>query len=274
MVAGGLHRTEQHGAEQHRTAIPGIEAFALVSNRSFPRHAHDGFGIGVLHAGAHRSWSGVGHVEATAGNVITVNPGEMHDGDPVRGGVRSWRMLYLDPGIVARALRVELRGEVEIARPVLHDPLLADRFDRTFAVLTAPVSDALEAEEGVLRVLALLLARYGGRPLPTTGPPPPVTRALRRLADAPEQPATLAELAALSGVSRFQLLRGFAQAVGATPHAYLVQQRVRLARRLLAAGRHPAEAAAEAGFADQSHLTRAFRRQLGVTPARYCAAVA
>ncbi len=75
-------------------------------------------------------------------------------------------------------------------------------------------------------------------------------------------------------MSWFQLLRGFKHAVGVTPHAYLLQRRVRLTRRLLAAGRRPAGEAAEAGFADQGHLTRAFRRQLGVTPARYRAAVA
>ena len=98
--------------------------------------------------------------------------------------------------------------------------------------------------------------------------------AQRRLDDVPEAPATLADLAALAGVSRFQLLRGFARATGVTPHAYLLQRRVRLARQLLIAGRAPAEAAQEAGFADQSHLTRAFRRQFGVTPARYRAALA
>lgn len=87
-------------------------------------------------------------------------------------------------------------------------------------------------------------------------------------------PATLAELAALSGVSRFQLLRGFARETGITPHAYLLQRRVRLARQLLIAGRALAVAAQEAGFADQSHMTRAFRRQFGITPARYLAALA
>lgn len=182
-------------------------------------------------------------------------------------------MLYLEPGILAKALPKDLCRDTEIARPVLNDPLLADCFGRLFACLTEPNPDALAAEEGVLRMLAFLFARHGSRPMPVTGPPPPVTLALQRLTGAPEQPATLTELAALSGVSRFQLLRGFARAVGATPHAYLLQQRVRLARRLLAAGRHPADAAAEAGFADQSHLTRAFRRQFGVTPARYRAAV-
>ena len=98
--------------------------------------------------------------------------------------------------------------------------------------------------------------------------------ARRRLDEAPEVLTTLAELAVLSGVSRFQLLRGFARETGVTPHAYLLQRRVRLARQLLATGHAPADAALEAGFADQSHMTRAFRRQFGITPARYRAALA
>ncbi len=266
--AGGTHR-----AEQHRSAVPGIEAFTLASDRSFPRHAHDQFGIGVLHFGAQRSWSGIGPVEARAGDVITVNPGEMHDGDPVQGRMRSWRMLYLDPDLVARMLRENLHGTAEIARPALRDPVLVHRFVQLFDGITAPVPDALAVEERVLGTLAHLMARHGRRPSPVCGPPPPVARALRHMEEAPERPVTLAELAALSGVSRFQLLRGFRQAVGTTPHAYLLQRRVRLARQLLAAGMCPAEVAAHAGFADQSHLTRAFGRQLGITPARYRAAL-
>ena len=266
--AGGTHR-----AEQHRSAVLGIEAFTLASDHSFPRHAHDQFGIGVLHSGAQRSWSGIGPVEATAGDVITVNPGEMHDGDPVQGRMRSWRMLYLDPSLVAQALREDLRRGVEIARPALHDPVLVHRFVQLFDDVAAPAPDALAVEERLLGTLAHLMARHGSRPSPVRGPPPPVARALRHMDEAPERPVTLAELAALSGVSRFQLLRGFKHAVGTTPHAYLLQRRVRLARRLLAARMRPAEAAAEAGFADQSHLTRAFGRQLGITPARYRAAL-
>jgi AraC-like DNA-binding protein len=91
---------------------------------------------------------------------------------------------------------------------------------------------------------------------------------------APQSQVSLAELAALSGVSRFQLLRAFSRQVGITPHAYLIQRRVLLAQRFLAAGQSPAQAALQAGFSDQSHMTRAFVRQVGVTPARYRAAVA
>ncbi len=265
---------EFHEARQHRSAVAGVEAVGLASSRSFPRHAHDQFGIGVLHAGAHRSWSGLGPVEAAAGDIITVNPGEMHDGAPVQGRVRAWRMLYFDPGLVAQVLNDDMQGTVEIARPALRDPLLTTCFAQLFAGIVAPVPEVLAVEESLLRTLALLVARHGSRPPLVRGRPPCVARALRHMDDAPQRSVTLAELAALSGVSRFQLLRGFARTVGTTPHAYLLQQRVRLARRLLAAGRRPAEAAAEAGFADQSHLTRAFHRQLGITPARYRASTA
>ena len=265
---------QTHRAEQFHSAMSGIEAVALASDRSFPRHAHDQFGIGVLRSGAHRSWSGIGPVQAVAGEVITVNPGEMHDGSPVQGRVRAWRMLYLDPGLVAGLLAEEVHDAMEIARPALRDPVLADRFTRLFVGIIASPPDRFGVEQATLETLAHLFARHGSRPVLVNGPSPPVARTLQRLNEAPEVPVTLAELAASSGLSRFQLLRGFAKAVGTTPHAYLLQRRVGLAQRLLAKGRRPAEVAVEVGFADQSHLTRAFSRQLGITPARYRAAVA
>ena len=205
--------------------------------------------------------------------MITVNPGEMHDGAPI-GGTRGWRMLYLTPALVARELADEGEDRPEIARPALRDPVLADLFARLFAGATGTVSEPLAMEEDLLRTLAHLLWRHGTRPRPVSRASPAVAMARQRLDEEPEAPTTLAELAALSGVSRFQLLRGFARETGITPHAYLLQRRVQLARQLLAAGHALADAALAAGFADQSHMTRAFRRQFGVTPARYRAAFA
>ncbi|WP_312416910.1 AraC family ligand binding domain-containing protein, partial [Shinella sp.] len=79
-----------------RTAIDGVEAVIADSS-------HVTYGIGLVERGAQRSASGRGHVEAQAGNTITVNPGEVHDGAPVGGASRAWRMLYMRPGIVAAA---------------------------------------------------------------------------------------------------------------------------------------------------------------------------
>ncbi|TNC14983.1 AraC family transcriptional regulator [Methylobacterium terricola] len=265
---------DRHEARHHRSGLSGLEAMSLASARTFPRHGHDQLGLGVIVAGGHRSWSGRGPVEALAGDVITVNPGEIHDGAPVRAGMRAWRMLYVEPHLLDGLLCETVSGPVEITRPAVSDPALAAHLVRLFADLIAPTPDPLAIEETMVRTLTHLVARHGSRPVPRPGPPPFVTRALHRIEEAPERPTTLAELAGLSGVGRFQLLRGFARAVGTTPHAYLLQHRVRLARRLLGAGRSPAAAAAESGFADQSHLTRAFVRQFGVTPARTRAALA
>jgi AraC-like DNA-binding protein len=262
-----------HRAEQHRSTIPGIEPMSLVSNHHFPRHSHDQFGIGVIAFGAQRSWSSVGLVTASAGDIIMSNPGEIHDGVPFDSSVRRWRMIYIDPRLVAREVEGEDLGPIEIVRPVVRDPLLAGHFSQLFALLTEPQSDSLAREESLLRSLMHILRRHGMARTSSSGPSPCVAKALHRLDSAPETSVSMAELAALSDVSRFQLLRGFAREIGITPHAYQVQRRVRVARQLLANGQTPVQAALQAGFADQSHMTRAFVRQFGITPSRYRAAI-
>ncbi|MFE2094669.1 helix-turn-helix domain-containing protein [Streptomyces sp. NPDC059460] len=77
------------------------------------------------------------------------------------------------------------------------------------------------------------------------------------------------ELARTAGCSRFTLYRGFRAAYGFAPSEYQRDLRLRRARALLAEGMAPSLAAAEAGFADQAHLTRWFTRTYGVTPAAY-----
>jgi len=84
---------------------------------------------------------------------------------------------------------------------------------------------------------------------------------------------TLADLAEASGLGKFQLLRGFVRATGFTPHAYLVQRRIDLARRLIARHMPLAHAAFASGFADQSHMTRVFVRKYGVSPGHYADAI-
>ena len=264
---------ERHRAQQHRSVLTGVEAISLISERGFPRHAHDHFGIGVMTFGGHRSWSGVGAVEAAPGDVIMVNPGEMHDGLPIRGAARGWRILQFDSDMISRELAAERGDGLEVVRPAVRDPRLAGRIRRLFARVTARQPDPLALEQDLVLALMHVLHRHGIRPPRGERHSPPVGRALRRLDAAAGDSVSLTELAELAGVSRFQLLRGFSREVGVTPHAYLIQRRVRLARRFLAGGLSPAAAAAEAGFADQSHMTRAFVRQLGVTPARYRAAL-
>ena len=263
-----------HRAKLYKPVIPGIAPMMFVSNHHFPRHSHDQFGVGVIASGGQRSWSGVGTVRASAGDVIMVNPGEMHDGAPLDGAAREWRIVYLDPAVVASEAEEEFTGPAEIVRPVARDPLLAWRLTELFDSLIEGRYDPLGREENLLRSMICLLRRHGLAKFVSRGSSPSVTRAVKRIDSAPERQVSLAELAALSGVSRFQLLRGFSREVGITPHAYIIQRRVLLAQRFLADGQTAAQTAIAAGFSDQSHMTRAFVRQVGVTPGCYRAAVA
>lgn len=262
--------SKTHQVIQLRSALPGVEALSLLSEHAFPRHAHDEFGIGVITAGAQKSWSVVGAVESAMGDVIMVNPGEVHDGTPI-GGPRGWHIAYLDPELVTRELAAEFgRGDV-VFQPVAHDPVLAAQVTTLLAALQNPVHG--DAEELLLACLVHVVKqhRLSGLQLPCASPT--IARAVEWIEAEPGAETSLSELAASCDVSRFQLIRGFLREVGTTPHAYRIQLRVRLARRYLRQGHAVAEAALLAGFADQSHLTRAFLRQFGITPGRYRDAV-
>jgi methylphosphotriester-DNA--protein-cysteine methyltransferase len=96
--------------------------------------------------------------------------------------------------------------------------------------------------------------------------------ALALIADDPAADVSLADLAAAAGLSQYLLVKAFRERYGMPPHAFQVTQRVNRARRLLEAGVPTGEAAAMAGFFDQSHLHRHFRRRMGLTPREYAAA--
>ncbi|AGS22741.1 AraC family transcriptional regulator [Rhizobium etli] len=253
-----------------RSALRGVEAVEAETPHSFARHTHVQFGIGLVSSGAQKSLSGRGVVEAEAGDIITVNPNEVHDGAPI-GERRSWRILYFDPEIVTGLSQEIGAGRSEIPHPVIRDAAIATRFETLFRAATTGAADGLLCEELLLHLVADVMREDDGsdeRP-----PVPSSIRAARDLIDEdPLAAVSLADLSRESGLSRFQLLRGFARATGLTPHAYLVQARIHIARRLIAQGTPLAEAAFASGFADQSHMTRVFVRKYGLSPRRYAGA--
>jgi len=255
--------------------MSGVAAVTAETRHVFPRHTHDQFGIGVIHRGAHKSLSGRGMVEAGPGDAITVNPGEVHDGAPIGDAGRSWNILYFDPWVIAETVADMSEGrtkDFEFAHPVISDGRIAGRFRALFAVMTkdAATAASLRREEMLFILLSALRPKDG---VASSTVPHAVTVARNIIDSDPTLPLTLAELAQASGLSKFQLLRGFFRATGFTPHAYLVQRRIDLARRLIARRMSLAEAALTSGFADQSHMTRIFVRKYGVSPRLYADAV-
>jgi AraC-like DNA-binding protein len=127
----------------------------------------------------------------------------------------------------------------------------------------------MACETAILQLVAHLGSHATARMRRGSGFTACIRRARDRIDADPAVPLTLTELAREAGLSRYQLLRAFARELGLTPHAYILQRRIALARQLLRGGRAVAEVALAAGFYDQSHLHRCFVRQFGVTPRRY-----
>jgi AraC-like DNA-binding protein len=259
VTAAPLHRCDVVGSPW-----AGIYAVQTESGRHFGRHWHADYVLGVLDAGAQQSASGRGPVNAQPGDLLCANPGEVHDGRPHGGPVRRWRSLYFP----AAALSDFTGGrEVAITRPVIADAPLRTALLASFAQLgrRRHAADALACEEALVRTWGLLLARHGSAP-PGEQAAGDVARVRECLADDLLATPSLAQLASLVGLSRFQVLRRFRAAYGLPPHAWLQQQRAERARSLIRTGASLADAAAASGFADQSHLTRVFVRHFGFTP--------
>ncbi|QYE33614.1 AraC family transcriptional regulator (plasmid) [Polymorphobacter megasporae] len=249
----------------------GPTAVEAHSGQSFDRHSHDEYGIGVMLAGAQRSWSGRGTVEAIAGDVITVNPGEVHDGSPI-GESRRWAMLYVAPGLM-KTIALDIyngdRGDVVFSNPVVRDSRAAGRFAAAYASITD--REEIDAADERLTLLIAGMIDYSPRPISVACSS--TARAKARIDDDPAGDHPLDALAQEVGTGRFQMLRGFARLTGLTPHAYVVQRRLDLARLMLRQGVGLADAAIGAGFADQSHFHRAFTRRYGLTPGNFAAAM-
>jgi AraC-like DNA-binding protein len=257
---------------------PGVELLrARMRRHVYERHAHDGYAIGVTEWGV-QAFRCRGETHAsTAGVVMAFNPDDPHDGHAGDDGGFAYRMLYIDP----EALRMVLEDVADrpgpspfFATPLLHDHVLAPLVVRAHALLAAP-SSRLERDAAfaaVIRRLALhgglvVDARPAGRHDHALG------RVRERLHAEPAEEIATAELAALAGMSRFELCRQFHRRFGLPPHAYQLRLRLGVAKRLLAAGEPAAEVAAAVGFVDQSHLNRRFKGAFGITPVQFARAV-
>jgi AraC-like DNA-binding protein/quercetin dioxygenase-like cupin family protein len=240
------------------------------SVQSFARHTHDEYGVGVIIAGAQRSWSGRGAVEAGVGDLITVNPGEVHDGAPI-GESRAWAMLYISPArmtAIVSDIGEGRRADMEFTDPVVRDRRAAARFASAYVALISGEEDATE-ERLMLLVANMLHGSSALRPFESNA----LASVKERIDDDPAGHHPLDALAHDARASRFQTLRSFVRLTGLTPHAYVVQRRLDAARSMIRRGAALADAAIAAGFADQSHFHRSFTQRYGMTPGVYATAM-
>jgi AraC-like DNA-binding protein len=244
-----------------------VRVEAALGAFAFPTHSHDHVCIGLARDGEHDCRYGLRRHLVQKGDLMLVNPGEVHDGKPSGRCGRRYSMLEVD---------------VEVFHQLCRDAIGADRFEFKRAVLRAPhARDALaawletlsgcdnqserDASAGFFGLVADRVLELQ-RPKAARGLAVMVGQQMR--AQGPEADS-IGEIGARRGISRFQLIRAFKQTFGLTPEDVRRQLRVERARTLLAGPRQLSDVALCAGFADQSHMTREFRRLVGLSPSNY-----
>lgn len=250
--------------------------YAHFERHVYHRHSHEGYSFGVTEDGAQSfRCRGAGHTSVT-GMVMAFNPDDPHDGHPADEFGFTYRIMHIGTGLVASVL-ADMTGRPArlplFAEPVLAEPALARNLSALHRALLGG-APALRRDELLAAAVRSMARRADAGPWAAARDAPSAgTAAARRARDVIDADAgadiTAAQLAEAVGCSRFALHRAFTTAYGLTPGDYQRQQRLRAARRLIAEGWSISDAAAHAGFADQSHLTRWFGRYYGITPGGY-----
>lgn len=238
---------------------------AHFPEHAYPAHTHSTWTLLLVDTGTVR-YDLDRHQHGALGDRVTLLPPHVaHDGRSVETTGFRKRVVYLDEHLIDAD-----RIGAAVDHPGWADPALRGAVDRLHGALDRP-GDELEAEVRLELVVDGLRQRLAGATAPSVvRRDPRLAHRLRDLLDARTvEGVSLPVAAGMLGAHPTHLVRAFGAEFGLPPHRYLTGRRLDRARRLLLAGERAADVAVTVGFHDQAHLTRHFRRLLGVTPTAY-----
>lgn len=255
----------------HDPALPFIEARAVQDGRHvcYDKHSHAHFSIGAITGGHSHYLNQRSRQEVGPGSLVLMNPEEVHACNPIADQPWSYLMFYLDTDWLRS--QQEEAGLGSEFRPfdmtASRDPLLYQGLQHLHHQLVQapdPLAREVACHLFSRQLLARLTpARWDDRP------PQHLQRAAELMQDDSASPLSLSQLSAVAGLTPSHFVRAFSQHYGMTPHAYLLDRRIRHARTLLKQGQPLAEVALASGFADQAHFQRQFKRRVAATPGQY-----
>jgi AraC-like DNA-binding protein len=247
---------------------------AYYVQHAYPRHSHDYYVVSLIERGRQSFTHKSTKHYTPPGGLILINPGAVHTGEPVDAQGFELRSLYPTISHMQMAL-FELTGRDQ-ALPFFKEvrvdqPWIRQRFLSLHKALLQEAS-ALECESRFLWTLAKLIKHYAdvsSSEAQLGQEKKAIQQARRYIEENFSQGVCLHELAQEVALSPYYFLRVFRAEVGMPPYAYLESVRIRDAQRRIEAGKPLAEVALEVGFSSQSHLTRQFKKIIGVTPGQY-----
>jgi AraC-like DNA-binding protein len=263
----------EHATYFRPAGLKGVEALhARFVRHAYMPHSHPTWTIAVVDYGAAQFELDSTQQRADRGELFVLEPEAVHTGMAAVPEGWAYKVLYLVPALLHDWEERDDAAPRASRWVVFRDRSLRAALLRMHEVLASGVT-GLELDERVVEAIELLRPHLRPGPSATRGghEHAAVRRARLYLNEHWDQPVSLAALSTHARLTRFELVRRFRQQTGLTPHAFQTNLRIERARAMLSAGEPIARVAAACGFADQPHLTRTFRRAVGVTPGRFAA---
>ncbi len=248
---------------------------ADFNKASFDRHFHDTFSIGLVTSGLNAFSYRGRRVEVPAGALCIADPGEVHDGG-LAGSPWSYINIFVPTGLLQTlSFEFGLQSQLAFQAGCITDKPSRLYMTRLFKTLLVTGADNARIDELAILAFGHLLKHHL---VDRTQITPPIkgkvaNRAIDIMRDCAGKEVSLSLLSEETGASRYAVIRAVSASIGITPVAYMTQLRIHRAKQLIWGGAPIAEAAIEAGFSDQSHLTRIMKRFMGITPGKFKPAI-
>lgn len=238
-------------------------------NHSFPCHIHNSFSLGIIQKGQRVIRVDGKPYILSANECFIINPNQPHS---IEGkGAHNYRVASLSPKLVQNIFR-EITGEDRV--PYFPRVRITDSsIINGLAVWQRKQFEGKPINTGdLVGLLRELVLRYVDAETPARPKQikhPSVVLACEYIETNLDRPVRLDEIADTVRISPFYLNRIFREGIGIPPYTYLVQTRIKKSLELLLQTNSISEATHYLGFADQSHFSRFFKRNIGITPGQY-----
>ncbi len=256
--------------------MPHVELRKISDARQvcYAAHSHAHWSVGAVTSGVSTFLYRDASHQISAGDLVMMNPYWVHACNPIANQPWAYLMLYVDAFWLS-----ELRYQLgllpspewqDIATAVIRQPSIYRQF--------CEMADCLLDEQGTMDHKQQVLTSYlttlmtelaEEPPLTLTPTPELLDKVAKHLRQHCARDISLDDLSQQTGYSAGHLIRSFKQYYGLTPHAYLINQRIQLGQAALRQGQPIVEAALAAGFNDQPHFQRTFKRLVAATPHQY-----